>query len=128
MLGSQLSDPSCTIGLASWYTTGHVSNNVFVIPKDERKAFELVLSVANSINHEYPRGDFTLAYFYEHGIGTPKSHESALKYYTKAANSGFLLFILGYSRAAERLKNLTPPDHKINRGFSAYVSRIFTRK
>jgi TPR repeat protein len=122
-IGSSRGDAACTVGLASWYITGlGESGNAFLHPKDERKAFDLVQSVSGK---DYPRADYMLGYFFEHGIGVLSNIENAKVCYHNAARKGiyFFNFSLGYNKAVIRLEELHPSTKK-----GGFMARMFTRK
>ncbi|KAI8930318.1 hypothetical protein BC831DRAFT_440091 [Entophlyctis helioformis] len=91
------------LSLAGWYMTGASG----ILPKDERKAFELTSFAAEQ---NLARAQFTLGYFHENGIGIAAGN--------------------GEERAIKRLKELRPdqqiqsqPTATKKKGFKAFFSR-----
>ncbi len=60
--------------LAYMYRTGRL------LPKDEKKAFELIRQASLSGEHQFL---FELGYCYEHGLGVAENFEEAQKYYAQ---------------------------------------------
>lgn len=71
-------DPVAMLGLCAWYLVGAEP----AFDKDENEAFEWALRAANL---KYPKAQYTLGYFYEHGKGCEKNAEIAWKWYARAA-------------------------------------------
>ncbi|QLG70852.1 hypothetical protein HG535_0A07970 [Zygotorulaspora mrakii] len=73
-------DPVAMLGLCAWYLLG--AEPAFA--KDESEAFQWALRAAQ---RGFPKGQFTLGYFYEHGKGCEPNAENAWKWYQKAAHN-----------------------------------------
>lgn len=73
-------DPVAMLGLCAWYLLGAEP----AFEKDENEAFQWALRAANA---GFPKAQFTLGYFYEHGKGCDRNMEYAWKWYEKAAGN-----------------------------------------
>jgi TPR repeat protein len=69
------------LGMAGWHMTG--ADNL--LPQNQQLAFQLVREAADS---GLARAQYTIGYFYEEGIGTPKNLDLAFKFYESAAQLG----------------------------------------
>lgn len=71
-------DPVAMLALCAWYLVGAEP----AIEKDENESFEWAQRAATM---GYPKAQFTLGFFYEHGKGCEKNMDFAWKWYEKAA-------------------------------------------
>lgn len=105
-------DPVAMLGLCAWYLLG--AEPAFT--KDESEAFQWALRAAQQ---GYPKGQFTLGYFYEKGKGCELNMESAWKWYQKAADNRDL-------RAINKMKQYEPLNDASNPNTSS--STIFSKR
>jgi TPR repeat protein len=78
--------PDGYLGMAGWYMTGAQGH----LQKDEIKAFALVKKASES---GLARGQFTLGYFYDQGIGIEKNDAEAIRHFKLAADQGMFILI-----------------------------------
>lgn len=71
-------DPVAMLGLCAWYLVGAEP----AIQMDQNESFEWAQRAATM---GYPKAQFTLGFFYEHGKGCEKNMTYALKWYERAA-------------------------------------------
>ncbi|KAJ3268006.1 hypothetical protein HDV01_003604 [Terramyces sp. JEL0728] len=94
------------LGLAGWHMTGVPD----LLDQDEEKAFKLCTVAADA---KLARAVFTLAYFYEKGIGAQESMDMALEKYKEAYELGKPRLTPGDERASKKLKKLDPNYLKV---------------
>jgi TPR repeat protein len=85
--------PEACLRLSNWYLTGSLKTNV--LPSDDEQAFKWAKKAAylsKTIRAKELSAEihYTLAVYYENGIGTEKSKEMAAKHFKKAAQNGHL--------------------------------------
>ncbi|KAI8900445.1 hypothetical protein BC833DRAFT_581703 [Globomyces pollinis-pini] len=88
-LAVQSGNADAQLGMAGWHMTGADK----LLSKNEQLAFDFA---QKSAQQNLARAQYTLAYFYETGIGCQRNLDEALKYYKLAAAQG-------EARARERL-------------------------
>lgn len=88
----ELNEPEGQLSLAGWYMTGAEG----ILEQDHKKAFTLAKLASNQ---KLPRAQYTLGYFFESGVGVPKSDSDAIFHYRLAAQNG-------EERAVKRLQEL----------------------
>lgn len=86
-------DPVSMLGICAWYLVGAEP----AFEKDENEAFQWALRAATL---KYPKAQFTLGYFYEHGKGCEINLNNAWKWYSRAAENND-------SRAINKMKTKT---------------------
>lgn len=74
-------DPASMLAMGAWYLVG----NEPYLPKDESEAFEWVKRAAAC---GLPKAEFTMANFYDKGIGCIKNDAEAQTWYMRAAEHG----------------------------------------
>lgn len=73
--------PESMLAMCAWYLVGSEPN----LPKDDQEAFEWAKRAAMS---GLPKAEFTVANFYDKGIGCIKNTAEAQEWYKKAAENG----------------------------------------
>lgn len=89
---AQNGDPDAELGLCGWYWTGAEG----ILRRSDTEAF---LWAKKAASRGSARGEFALGYFYQMGIGIPKSISKARMWYSLAADKK-------HPRAADRLREL----------------------
>lgn len=70
--------------ITAQYMLGYAHHKGYIVPKDDKKAFELLRLAAS----EYDEAQYQLALRYMRAEGVPRNYGNAVRYLTQAANQG----------------------------------------
>ncbi|KAL3229279.1 hypothetical protein RNJ44_02366 [Nakaseomyces bracarensis] len=114
-------DPVAMLGLCAWYLVGAEP----AFEKDENEAFQWALRAATL---KYPKAQFTLGYFYEHGKGCEVNLDNAWKWYARAAENNDSRAINKMNNKPKSLNETKPANtRKHKKSNSVNTLNLFTR-
>ncbi|OMJ20017.1 Chitin synthase regulatory factor 3 [Smittium culicis] len=102
-------DPESELALSGWYLTG-------APPFLEQNDYQAFLWAEKAAKHGSVKAMCALGYYYEFGIGTPKSIEDAKMWYENSSSAGYLY---AKKRLEQLIKNGTSSKIELSKRYSA---------